>query len=159
ATTIPPVATAVSGSTARDFKIRQTACWRSTTTPPAATTLPSATLRAPILTPPTSTSPPLSAPAQWSVRGTPSCSEVRWAAGPMAPEDVTWDNNGRDAQGVDYSRLTALLIEATKEQQSLIHEQQEQIARLALQIKTIQASLEESGQSDPKVRTAFSALY
>ncbi len=34
--------------------------------------------------------------------------------------------NGKDAQSVDYGRLTALLIEATKEQQALIHKQQEQ---------------------------------
>jgi hypothetical protein len=35
----------------------------------------------------------------------------------VVPEIVSWDKNGKDAQGVDYSRLTALLIEATKEQQ------------------------------------------
>jgi trimeric autotransporter adhesin len=58
--------------------------------------------------------------------------------GPVVPELVTWDNNGKDAQSVDYSRLTALLIEATKEQQALIEQQQEQIAQLTSQVKTIQ---------------------
>jgi hypothetical protein len=43
-------------------------------------------------------------------------------------------------QSVDYGRLTAVLIEATKEQQALIHEQQAQIARLTRQVKTIQAA-------------------
>ena len=38
--------------------------------------------------------------------------------GAVVPEVVTWDKNGKDAQSVDYSRLTALLIEATKEQQA-----------------------------------------
>lgn len=35
---------------------------------------------------------------------------------------MSWEKNGKDAQGVDYSRLTALLIEATKEQQQEIQE-------------------------------------
>jgi hypothetical protein len=65
--------------------------------------------------------------------------------GAVVPEVVTWDSNGKDAQGVDYSRLTALLIEAAKEQQALIRQQQTEIARLALQVKSIQASLPASG--------------
>jgi hypothetical protein len=72
--------------------------------------------------------------------------------GAVVPEVVTWNQNGKDAEGVDYSRLTALLIEATKEQQALIHEQQKQIqaqqaqiAQLASQVKTIRASIESSG--------------
>jgi hypothetical protein len=47
--------------------------------------------------------------------------------GAVVPELVTWEKNGKDAQSVDYSRLTALLIEATKEQQTLIHQQQDQL--------------------------------
>jgi hypothetical protein len=37
--------------------------------------------------------------------------------GTVVPEIVSWDKNGKDARGVDYSRLTALLIEAVKQQQ------------------------------------------
>ena len=73
--------------------------------------------------------------------------------GAVVPEVVSWDQNGKDAQGVDYSRLTALLIEATKQQQALIREQQKQIqdqqtqiADLASQIKTIRGSLANSSQ-------------
>ena len=83
--------------------------------------------------------------------------------GPVLPEVVTWEKNGQDAQGVDYGRLTALLIEAAKEQQALIHEQQEQIrlqeaqiAQLASQVRTIQASLqagEGRGSEIRKVKT------
>jgi hypothetical protein len=73
--------------------------------------------------------------------------------GAVVPEVVTWDENGKDAQSVDYSRLTALLIEATKEQQVLIEQQQEQIAQLISQVKTIQASLKTSGRGDSEVRT------
>lgn len=40
--------------------------------------------------------------------------------GAVVPEVVTWEANGKDAQSVDYTRLTALLIEATKQQQSEI---------------------------------------
>jgi Chaperone of endosialidase len=81
--------------------------------------------------------------------------------GAVVPEIVTWDKNGKDAQGVDYGRLTALLIEATKEQQALIADQQKQIkqqqaqiARLASQVRTIRASIKASGQANPEVRKA-----
>ena len=59
----------------------------------------------------------------------------------MVPEVVSFEKNGKDAAGVDYGRLTALVIEATKEQQALIREQQAQIARLTRQVKTVQATL------------------
>jgi len=73
--------------------------------------------------------------------------------GAVVPEVVTWDKNGKDAQSVDYSRLTALLIEATKEQQALIEQQQQQIAQLTSQVKTIQTALRTSGQTGSEVRT------
>jgi hypothetical protein len=37
--------------------------------------------------------------------------------GAVVPEVVSYEENGKDARGVDYSRLTALLIEALKQQQ------------------------------------------
>jgi hypothetical protein len=80
--------------------------------------------------------------------------------GAVVPEVVTWDKNGKDAQSVDYGRLTALLIEATKEQQLLIQKQQDQIkaqaaqiARLTSQVKAIQATLKANSRTD-EVRTA-----
>jgi len=42
--------------------------------------------------------------------------------GAVVPEVVTFEENGKDARGVDYSRLTAPLIEATKQQQREIQE-------------------------------------
>lgn len=79
--------------------------------------------------------------------------------GAVVPEVVSWDKNGKDAQGVDYSRLTALLIEATKEQQKLIDKQEEQIraqqaqiARLSSQVKAIRASLKTNGRNDSVIR-------
>jgi hypothetical protein len=81
--------------------------------------------------------------------------------GAVVPEVVAWDKNGKDADGVDYSRLTALLIEATKEQQALIRKQQDQIkaqqaqiAQLASQVAIIQASLKARRPTGSAVRVA-----
>lgn len=72
--------------------------------------------------------------------------------GAVLPEVVSWESNGTDARGVDYGRLTALLIEATKEQQALIvrqqnqiREQQAQIDRLSSQVNVIEAGLKANG--------------
>ena len=87
--------------------------------------------------------------------------------GKVVPEVVSYEENGKDARGVDYSRLTALLIEATKEQQMLIQKQQHQlkaqqaqmkrqqteIARLSLQVKAIETSLSSNAQTGSQVRT------
>jgi Chaperone of endosialidase len=40
----------------------------------------------------------------------------------VVPEVVSYEENGKDARGVDYSRLTALLIEAVKQQQREIRD-------------------------------------
>jgi hypothetical protein len=61
--------------------------------------------------------------------------------GAVVPELVTYEANGKDARGVDYSRLTALLIEATKEQQALIRQQQKLIHAQQTQLKSQQAQL------------------
>jgi trimeric autotransporter adhesin len=51
--------------------------------------------------------------------------------GKVVPEVVTYEDNGKDARGVDYSRLTALLIEAVKQQQKQIGQQEQQIVTQA----------------------------
>jgi len=50
--------------------------------------------------------------------------------GQVVPEVVAYEENGVDAQGVDYSRLTAVLIEAVKEQQVQIRALQTEIEQL-----------------------------
>jgi len=84
---------------------------------------------------------------------------------------VTWEKNGTDAQSVDYGRLTALLIEATKEQQALIREQKEQIraqqaqineqqtqvSKLTSELRTIQSTLKSARRGDIEVRTQNAA--
>jgi hypothetical protein len=95
--------------------------------------------------------------------------------GTVLPEVVTWDTNGNDARGVDYGRLGALLIEATKEQQVIIRKQQvqldaqqgqiqaerergnaqrTQIAQLVSQVKLIQGSLQSSRRTSAEIRRA-----
>ncbi len=49
--------------------------------------------------------------------------------GAVVPEVVTYEANGKDARSVDYNRLTALLVEATKEQQAEIASQQAEASR------------------------------
>ena len=86
--------------------------------------------------------------------------------GAVVPEVVTWEANGKDAQSVDYSRLTALLIESTKEQQELIKNQQEQIKaqqaqidRLTSEMKTVRADLKASGRTGADVHTVKAAVW
>ncbi len=55
--------------------------------------------------------------------------------GAVVPEIVSWDKLGKDAQAVDYGRLTALLIEAMKEQQREFRQEQIELARAVRQIK------------------------
>ncbi len=57
--------------------------------------------------------------------------------GQVVPEVVSYEENGKDAQGVDYSRLTAVLIEAVKEQQRQIQDQRRQIRLQQRQIASL----------------------
>ncbi|MGA9558115.1 MAG: DNRLRE domain-containing protein [Terriglobales bacterium] len=67
--------------------------------------------------------------------------------GAVVPEIVTWENNGKDARGVEYERLTALLIEATKEQQRQFEQQQAELAKALHQIKQQQSLLRAQSSS------------
>jgi hypothetical protein len=49
--------------------------------------------------------------------------------GVVVPEVVSYEANGKDAKGVDYSRLTALLIEAVKQQRREIAALQAQLRK------------------------------
>jgi hypothetical protein len=50
--------------------------------------------------------------------------DVGW----VVPEVVVYEANGKDASSLDYSKLVALLIEATKEQQAKINELEQAVA-------------------------------
>ena len=73
--------------------------------------------------------------------GKPEIGVIAEEVGTVVPEVVTYENNGRDARGVDYSRLTALLIEAVKQQQRQIQKQQRQIKRLTTKVEVLEATI------------------
>ena len=50
--------------------------------------------------------------------------------GKVVPEVVSYEKNGKDASGIDYARLTALLVEAVKQQQAEIRHLQAEVGRL-----------------------------
>lgn len=50
--------------------------------------------------------------------------------GKVVPEVVDFEENGIDAQGLDYARLTVLLVEAMEEQQKEIELFKKKINRL-----------------------------
>jgi hypothetical protein len=58
-------------------------------------------------------------------------------AGKVVPAAVSYEANGKDAQGIDCARLTALLVEAVKQQQAEIRHQQGQINRLNAQVRAL----------------------
>jgi len=56
--------------------------------------------------------------------------------GRVVPEVVSYEANGKDASGIDYARLTALLVEAVKQQQSEIRTLRARVRRLEAAKKT-----------------------
>jgi len=58
----------------------------------------------------------------------------------VVPEVVSYEENGKDASGIDYARLTALLVEAVKQQQSEIQQEKSQIRRLEAKVRRLEAS-------------------
>ena len=46
------------------------------------------------------------------------------------PEIVSFEPNGADAFGIDYSKLTSLLLESVKAQQKIIENQNDRISQL-----------------------------
>jgi DNA-directed RNA polymerase specialized sigma54-like protein len=77
--------------------------------------------------------------------------------GAVVPEVVSYEENGKDARGVDYSRLTALLIEATKEQQQEIHHQQAVLRAQAAAIRDLKSELRATRQTLHKVKAQIAA--
>jgi len=64
--------------------------------------------------------------------------------GAVVPEVVSYEKNGKDAAGVDYGRLTALLIEAVKQQQK--------------EISALRARLREQRTKDAKLESRLERL-
>ncbi len=67
--------------------------------------------------------------------------------GAVLPEVVTYEENGKDARGVDYSRLTALLIEAIKQQQREIQQQKAALRTQGAAIRGLKSDLQATRQT------------
>jgi hypothetical protein len=76
--------------------------------------------------------------------------------GAVVPEVVSYEDNGKDARGVDYSRLTALLIEATKQQQGEIRQQQTLLLTQAAAIRDLKSELRVTRTALQKVQERMS---
>ena len=63
----------------------------------------------------------------WKENGKHDIGFIAEEVGEIVPEVVAYEANGKDAQSVDYARLTALLVEAVKEQQKMIDEMKVEI--------------------------------
>ena len=56
--------------------------------------------------------------SDWKASGKHDLGLVAEDVAQVVPEVVAFESNGQDAKSVDYGRLTALLVEAIKAQQS-----------------------------------------
>jgi len=69
----------------------------------------------------------------WKANGKPDIGLIAEEVAPVVPEVVGFEQNGKDARSVDYGRLTALLVEAIKQQQAEIRELETEVERLSRQ--------------------------
>ena len=69
----------------------------------------------------------------WKADGKHDIGMIAEEVGEVIPEVVVYEENGRDAKSLDYSRLVALLIEAIKEQQQKIEKLEKDIEELKRQ--------------------------
>jgi hypothetical protein len=67
---------------------------------------------------------------EWKSNGKRDIGLIAEEVGEVVPEVVEYETNGTHAKSVDYARLVALLIEATKEQQETIENLKAQLIEL-----------------------------
>jgi len=67
---------------------------------------------------------------EWKLNGRRDIGLIAEEVGKVVPEVVAYEANGTDAKSVDYARLVALLIKATKEQQKTIDNLKAQLSEL-----------------------------
>jgi len=96
----------------------------------------------------------------YTVNGTHDIGMIAEEVGKVVPEVVSYEENGKDARGIDYARLTALLVEAVKEQQreiqqqqGQVEQQQGQIRRQKVEIRTLQARVRRLGEYTQRARS------
>ena len=57
---------------------------------------------------------------EWKNSGAKDFGFIAEDVGQILPGIVQWEDNGKDATGIDYSRIVSYLVEAVKEQQEQI---------------------------------------
>jgi hypothetical protein len=80
---------------------------------------------------------------EWIENGKHDIGFIAEDVGQVIPEVVAYEENGVDAKSVDYARLTALLIEAVKEQQKSIESYEKSNKSMAEQISNLERRLTE----------------
>jgi len=63
----------------------------------------------------------------WKEDGKPNIGLIAEEVAEVIPEVVSFEDNGKDARAIDYSRLVAVLIEGMKEQQKTISDLQSRL--------------------------------
>ncbi|HBB67219.1 MAG TPA: hypothetical protein DCZ93_07950, partial [Elusimicrobia bacterium] len=74
----------------------------------------------------------------WKAGGRHDLGMIAEDVGKVIPELVAYEENGVDARSVDYARLTAVLVEAVKEQQKHIENQQKEIESLKSKVMKLE---------------------
>lgn len=67
----------------------------------------------------------------WKANGKHDIGLIAEEVAAVVPEVVGFEKNGKDARSVDYGRLTALLVEAVKQQQAEIQELKKELENIS----------------------------
>jgi hypothetical protein len=77
----------------------------------------------------------------WKASGRHDIGLIAEEVAQVVPEVVSFDSATGQAQGLDYARLTALLIEAVKQQQATAKQQQTEIEKLRSEVERLHSRL------------------
>jgi hypothetical protein len=79
----------------------------------------------------------------WKADGSRDVGLIAEEVGEVVPEVVAYEANGKDARSVDYARLVAVLIEALKEQDEKLQNQETLIGELHSRLSAVEKELKE----------------
>lgn len=81
----------------------------------------------------------------WQGDGKHDIGLIAEEVGEVVPEVVVYEENGQDAKSINYDRLVAVLIEAVKEQQQVIENQNTELAEIRTKIDRLEFKLIDQG--------------
>jgi hypothetical protein len=73
----------------------------------------------------------------YTMSGNRNIGMIAEEVGKVVPEVVSYEDNGKDARGIDYARLTTLLVEAMKQQEAEIRQEQIRINKLESEVRAL----------------------